>query len=66
MLLHAEHERLWDLVIETFEGGLVKTGRVNEEVWRGQTLPKLEGIRNGIGTVCFFAPLAEAEVVWEL
>lgn len=53
VLLHAEHERLWDLIIETFEGGLVKTGKVNEEVWRGQTLSKLEGMRNGIGTVSF-------------
>ena len=52
LLLHAEHEKLWDTVIDTF-GELVKTGAVSEEMWRERTLPKLSGMKNGVGTVCF-------------
>lgn len=50
VLLHQEHEKLWDLVIDTF-GELVKTGAVPEEMWRSHTLPKLQEMKNGVGTV---------------
>lgn len=50
VLLHAEHERLWDIVIETFMQ-LVQSGAVPEAVWKNQTLPKLQGMKNGVGTV---------------
>ena len=52
VLLHQEHEKLWDIVIDTF-GELVKTGAVPEEMWKNQTLPKLKGMQAGVGTVCF-------------
>lgn len=52
VLLHEEHEKLWDIVIDTF-GELVKTGAVPEEMWKNQTLPKLQGMKGGVGTVCF-------------
>lgn len=55
VLLHQEHEKLWDLVIDTF-GELVKTGAVPEEMWRNHTLPKLQGMKNGVGTVCLAFP----------
>lgn len=50
VLLHQEHEKLWDIVIETF-GELVKSGAVPEETWKKQTLPKLQGMKGGVGTV---------------
>lgn len=50
VLLHAEHEKLWDVVIDTFSE-LVNTGAVPEETWKNQTLPKLQGFKNGVGTV---------------
>lgn len=53
VLLHQEHEKLWDIVIDTF-GELVKTGAVSEEMWKDRTLPKLQGMKNGVGTVSFF------------
>ncbi|KAA8648858.1 Inositol-pentakisphosphate 2-kinase, partial [Aspergillus tanneri] len=49
VLLHGEHERLWDVVIQIFEG-LVNSGAVPETTWRNQTLPKLLGIKGGVGT----------------
>ena len=51
LMLHEEHEKLWDTVIDTF-AELVKTGAVSEEMWRKQTLPKLQGMRGAVGTVC--------------
>lgn len=51
LMLHEEHEKLWDTVIETF-GELVKTGAVTEEMWKEKTLPKLQGMKAGVGTVC--------------
>lgn len=51
LLLHAEHERLWDIAIEAF-GTLVQSGAVPEEMWKNQTLPKLQGFKNAAGTVC--------------
>lgn len=56
VLLHAEHEKLWDVVIDTF-AQLVNTGAVPEETWKNQTLPKLQGMKNGVGTVRFSLPL---------
>lgn len=50
VLLHAEHERLWDIAIDAF-GMLVQTGAVPEELWKNQTLPKLRGFQNAVGTV---------------
>lgn len=50
VLLHKEHDRLWDIVIEAF-GGLVKTGAISEEMWKSHTLPKLQGLKAGVGTV---------------
>lgn len=54
VLLHAEHEKLWDIVIDTFNNDLVRTGVVPEQLWKGQTLPKLQGMKNGIGTILFY------------
>lgn len=50
VLLHEQHEKLWDIVIETFEE-LVKTGAVPQEMWKNMTLPKLQGMKGGVGTV---------------
>ena len=51
LLLHKEHERLWDIVIDTM-GDLVTTGAVPEEMWKNNTLPKLQGFKKAVGTVC--------------
>ncbi|KAJ6088371.1 hypothetical protein N7486_009632 [Penicillium sp. IBT 16267x] len=53
VLLHEEHERFWDLVIESFDN-LLKSGVVPEEVWKNQTLPKLTGMKAAVGTVLFY------------
>ncbi|EAW10442.1 nitroreductase family protein [Aspergillus clavatus NRRL 1] len=53
VLLHAEHEKLWDTVIDTFME-LVKSGAVPEQIWKNQTLPKLQGMKNGVGTILFY------------
>lgn len=50
VLLHEEHEKLWDVVIEVF-GGLVKAGTIPEDLWKNQTLPKLQGLKAAVGTV---------------
>lgn len=50
VLLHDQHERLWDIAIEAFQG-LVKAGKVPREVMEKQTLPKLNGFRGAYGTV---------------
>lgn len=55
VLLHQEHEKMWDLVIAKFEE-LVKSGTVPEEVWKKQTLPKLLGMKGAVGTVSFVFP----------
>lgn len=51
VLLHEEHEKLWDLAIEAF-AGLVASGAVPEATWKNQTLPKIEGFKAAVGTVC--------------
>ncbi|KAL4886927.1 Nitroreductase-like protein [Aspergillus karnatakaensis] len=53
VLLHHEHERLWDVVIDVFQN-LVKTGAIPEQVWQKQTLPKLQGFKAGVGTILFY------------
>lgn len=50
VLLRDEHDRLWDLAIEAF-GGLVATGAIPEEMWKNQTLPKIQGFKAAYGTV---------------
>ncbi|PLB54822.1 Nitroreductase [Aspergillus steynii IBT 23096] len=61
LLLHSEHERLWDVVMRSFEEGLVSSGKVSREIWEGQTRPKLEGMRGGVGTVLFYEDPAHIE-----
>ncbi|KAL4983665.1 Nitroreductase-like protein [Aspergillus falconensis] len=53
VLLHREHERLWDIVTDIFQN-LVKTGAIPEEVWEKQTSPKLQGFQAGVGTILFY------------
>lgn len=50
LLLHQEHERLWDLVADTM-ANLVKTGAIPEAMWKDHTLPKLKQFQNAVGTV---------------
>ncbi|RAL16124.1 Nitroreductase [Aspergillus homomorphus CBS 101889] len=64
VLLHREHERLWDLAIGVFQD-LVKTGAVPEPVWKNQTLPKLEGFKAAVGTVLFYEDPAHIEPMAE-
>jgi predicted oxidoreductase (fatty acid repression mutant protein) len=52
VVLREEHEKVWDLAIESF-GGLVASGAVPEEVFKNQTLPKLQMFKAAYGTVCF-------------
>ena len=48
VLLHGQHDRLWDIAIEAFEG-LVKAGKISQEIWEKQTLAKLLGLRGRMG-----------------
>lgn len=50
VLLHKEHERLWDITMDLFQAR-VKEGTLPEEMWKNQTQPKLQGFKNGLGTV---------------
>lgn len=50
LLLHDQHDRLWDIAIEAFEG-LVASGKIPKEIWEKQTLPKLNGFKGAYGTV---------------
>jgi predicted oxidoreductase (fatty acid repression mutant protein) len=54
LLLHDQHKKLWDLTIGVFEK-LVEAGIVPKETWDSHTKPKLEGMKNGYGTVSFSA-----------
>lgn len=56
LLLHAEHERLWDIVIDTL-AALVKNGTIPEQMWKNGTLPKLQGLKAALGTVGRPSPL---------
>ncbi|KAJ5126078.1 hypothetical protein N7448_005387 [Penicillium atrosanguineum] len=53
VVLREEHEKLWDIAIEAF-GALVASGAVPEEVFKNQTLPKLQGFKAAHGTVLFY------------
>ncbi|KAJ6032678.1 hypothetical protein N7540_003410 [Penicillium herquei] len=53
VLLKEEHERLWDIAVKTFED-LVTAGTVPEEVFKNQTLPKLQRFKAAYGTILFF------------
>ncbi|KAJ9301188.1 hypothetical protein DTO271G3_1323 [Paecilomyces variotii] len=53
LLLKKEHEKLWDITIQIMEG-LVAAGTIPKEAFEQSTKPKLEGFRNGYGTVLFF------------
>ncbi|KAJ5090267.1 hypothetical protein N7532_008951 [Penicillium argentinense] len=53
VLLHEEHERLWDLAAEAF-APLVQSGAVPEETFKNQTLPKLQGFKAAAGTILFY------------
>ncbi|KAJ5168980.1 uncharacterized protein N7482_004574 [Penicillium canariense] len=53
VLLREEHEKLWDITIETFKG-LVRSGKVPDAVFQNQTLPKLQGFQAAYGTVLFY------------
>jgi predicted oxidoreductase (fatty acid repression mutant protein) len=57
VLLHEEHDNLWDITIETFKG-LVASGTIPEEVFQKQTLPKLQGFKAAYGTVRFLQSLS--------
>lgn len=59
VLLHDQHDRLWDIAIEAFEG-LVKAGKIPQETWEKQTLPKLLGFKGAYGTVRTFTFLSRA------
>ncbi|KAJ5726708.1 uncharacterized protein N7483_008065 [Penicillium malachiteum] len=53
VLLKEEHERLWDIAVKIFED-LVAAGTVPEEVFKNQTLPKLNRFKAAYGTILFF------------
>lgn len=57
VLLREEHDQLWDITIETFKG-LVAAGTIPEQLFQNQTLPKLQGMKAGYGTVCFLPCLS--------
>lgn len=52
LLLHEEHERLWNTVINTL-APLAKNGTIPEDMWKNGTLPKLHGLKAALGTVNF-------------
>jgi len=51
LLLKEEHKKLWNYAIKIMEG-LVAAGKLTKEMFENNTKPKLEGFRNGYGTVC--------------
>jgi predicted oxidoreductase (fatty acid repression mutant protein) len=52
LLLHEEHERLWNTVIDIL-ASLAKNGTIPEDMWKNGTLPKLHGLKAALGTVNF-------------
>ncbi|KAL2786095.1 Nitroreductase-like protein [Aspergillus keveii] len=60
LLLHNEHERLWDITIQTL-GALVATGAITEDMWRKSTLPKLQSLKAAYGTILFYEDPAHIE-----
>lgn len=63
VLLHDQHDRLWDIAIESFEG-LVKAGKLPQEIWEKQTLPKLLGFKGAYGTVRTLLPRTFDLMFW--
>ncbi|KAJ5619761.1 hypothetical protein N7510_003745 [Penicillium lagena] len=53
VLLNSEHEKVWDFAADAF-GGLVASGAVSEEMFKNQTLPKLQSFKKAYGTILFF------------
>ncbi|KAJ5216959.1 nitroreductase family protein [Penicillium chermesinum] len=53
ILLHDQHDRLWDIAAEAFRER-VAAGSLAEEVWKNQTEPKLQGFKNAYGTILFY------------
>ncbi|KAL3487382.1 Nitroreductase-like protein [Aspergillus germanicus] len=53
LLLKDEHKKVWDIALQAMEG-LVAAGALPKEAYESSTKPKLEGFRNGYGTVLFF------------
>ncbi|EKV13115.1 hypothetical protein PDIG_39930 [Penicillium digitatum PHI26] len=64
VLLHDQHDRLWDLAIEAFEE-LVKAGKIPQELWAKQTLPKLLGFKGAYGTILFYEDPAHIKPMQE-
>ncbi|KAK4870311.1 hypothetical protein LT330_005365 [Penicillium expansum] len=64
VLLHDQHDRLWDIAIEAFEG-LVKAGKIPQELWEKQTLPKLLGFKGAYGTILFYEDPAHIKPMQE-
>lgn len=56
LLLKEEHKKLWNAALSIMEG-LVTAGKLPKEMFENNTKPKLEGFRNGYGTVCWFYKL---------
>jgi hypothetical protein len=50
VLLHDQHEKLWDIVFDSF-AALVKTSSIQEELWNTTLKPKLAGMKPAYGTV---------------
>ncbi|PWY87750.1 Nitroreductase [Aspergillus heteromorphus CBS 117.55] len=53
VLLHKEHEKLWDIAADSFKP-LIESGTLPEETFKNQTQPKLQGFRNAVGTILFY------------
>ncbi|KAJ5603460.1 hypothetical protein N7537_006416 [Penicillium hordei] len=64
VLLHDQHDRLWDIAVEAFEG-LVKAGKIPQEIWEKQTLPKLLGFKGAYGTILFYEDPAHIKPMQE-
>lgn len=64
VILHDEHDRLWDLIIEVF-GPLVKSGVIPEDMWNSHTLPKLKGMKAAVGTILFYEDPAHIQPMSE-
>ncbi|KAJ5772896.1 hypothetical protein N7457_007792 [Penicillium paradoxum] len=64
VLLHDQHERMWDITIEAFEE-LVKAGKIPTELWKKQTLPKLLGMKGAYGTILFYEDPAHIKPMQE-
>ncbi|KAJ5466938.1 hypothetical protein N7475_004690 [Penicillium sp. IBT 31633x] len=64
VLLHEQHDRMWETTIKAFED-LVHAGKISTEMWEKQTLPKLLGLKGAYGTVLFFEDPAHIKPMQE-